>query len=243
MPTLKLGETSIHYEVHGDGYPILLLAPGGLRSSIAFWDRTPFHPVRELAGQFRVIAMDQRNAGESRAPVSASDDWRTYASDHVALLDHLAIERCHVLGGCIGGALGLSLMTVAPARVTAAVLLQPIGLGADNRAVFHDLFDGWAEELVRGRPDVTPAALAGFRANLFSGDFVFSVSREDVRRSLAPILVLRGSDIYHPSGTSEEIARIAPRGELISSWKEGDDVGRALSRVKTFLAAHVPVTP
>ncbi len=243
MPTLTLGETSIHYEVHGSGYPVLLLAPGGMRSSIAFWDRAPFHPVRELAGQFRVVAMDQRNAGQSRAPVDASDDWRTYTSDHVALLDHLGIERCHVLGGCIGGAFGLSLMAVAPARVTAAVLLQPIGLGADNRTVFLALFDGWAEELVRSRRDVAAEALAGLRANLFSGDFVFSVSRDDVRRSVAPVLVLRGDDIYHPSATSEEIARIAPHGELVSSWKEGDDVARAVSRVKAFLAAHAPVTP
>jgi pimeloyl-ACP methyl ester carboxylesterase len=158
----------------------------------------------------------------------------------VALLDHLGIERCHALGGCIGGAFALSLLTVAPSRVTAAVLLQPIGLGHDNRGVFHDLFDSWASELGPTRPDLMPEALAGMKRNLFDGDFVFAVSRDDVRRASVPILVLRGNDVYHPSETSEEIARIAPRGELIASWKEGDDVARAVARVKEFLTENVP---
>ena len=67
MPTFVRGDTAIHYEVHGTGYPLLLMAPGGMRSSIPFWDLAPFHPVREMAGLFQVIAMDHcRAAGESQ---------------------------------------------------------------------------------------------------------------------------------------------------------------------------------
>jgi len=240
VPTFVRGDTSIHYEVYGTGHPVLLLAPGGLRSSIPFWDLAPFHPVRELAGLFQVIAMDQRNAGQSRAPVSAADGWQSYTSDHVALLDHLGIESCHLLGGCIGGAFSLSLVAAVPARITAAVLQQPIGLAGDNRDAFCKMFDAWAEELLKARPDVTAEALAEFRTNLFAGEFVFSVSRDEVRTAGAPLLVLRGNDLYHPSETSEEIARIAPRAELVSSWKEGADLHRAVSRVKSFLAEHTP---
>jgi len=54
------GATSIHYEVHGAGHPVLMFAPGGMRSSTAFWDKMPFDPVRELSGEFRVIGMDPR---------------------------------------------------------------------------------------------------------------------------------------------------------------------------------------
>ncbi len=240
MPTFVRGETSIHYEVYGTGYPVLLLAPGGMRSSIPFWDLAPYHPVRELAGQFQVIAMDQRNAGQSRAPVSATDGWPSYTSDHVALLDHLGIESCHLLGGCIGGSFCLGLIAVAPMRITAAVLQQPIGLSGDNRRAFHKMFDGWAEELVQVRPDVTTEALAGLKTNLYGGEFVFSVTRDELNTSRAPLLVLRGNDVYHPPETSEEIARLVPRAELISSWKEGDDLARAVSRVKSFLANCTP---
>jgi pimeloyl-ACP methyl ester carboxylesterase len=239
VPTFTRNDLSLYYEVHGTGYPVLLFAPGGMRSSIPFWDRAPYHPVRELAGRFRVVAMDQRNAGQSRAPVSASDGWGTYTSDHVALLDHLGIERCHVLGGCIGGSFSLGLVTAAPNRVTAAVLQQPIGL-RDNRAAFHEIFDAWAAELVRARPDVLPAALASQRANFYGGDFVFNVSRDDVGRCPVPLLVLRGNDVYHPREISEEIVRLAPRAELVESWKEGEDIARAIARILDFLTAHTP---
>jgi pimeloyl-ACP methyl ester carboxylesterase len=193
-----------------------------------------------MAGLFQIIAMDQRNAGQSRAPVSATDGWLSYTSDHVALLDHLGISTCHLLGGCIGGAFCLGLLAADPARISAAVLQQPIGLSNENRPAFHKMFDSWAEELVQGRPDVVPEALVGLRENLYGGDFVFSVTRDRVKTLRAPLLVLRGNDLYHPPETSEEIVRIAPRAELIASWKEGDDLARAVSRVKSFLAAHTP---
>ncbi|HEX4446722.1 MAG TPA: alpha/beta fold hydrolase [Polyangiaceae bacterium] len=240
MPTFARGDTSIHYEVYGTGYPILLFAPGGLRSSIPFWDKTPFHPVRELSTQFQIIAMDQRNAGQSRAPIHGTDGWATYTADHVALLDHLGIANCHLLGGCIGGAFGLALASVAPSRISAAVLQQPIGLGGDNRPLFQQAFDGWAEELVKERPELDRAALAGLKNNLYASDFAFSVSREDVRRTPVSLLVLRGNDPYHPPEISEEIVRIAPRAELVASWKEGEDLARAVARVKAFLSINTP---
>jgi pimeloyl-ACP methyl ester carboxylesterase len=240
MPTWTRGETTIHYEVYGTGYPVLLFAPGGMRSSIAWWARAPFHPVRELAAELRLVALDQRNAGDSRGPVTASDGWPTYASDHAALLDHLGIDRCHILGGCIGGSFGLRLIANEPARVSAAVLQQPIGLAGDNRSAFYGLFDNWGEELARDRPDVTPEALAGLKANLYGGDFVFSVTRDDVRQCPVPLLVLRGNDVYHPAEISEEIARLAPRAELVRSWKEGDDVTRAVACVRAFFEANTP---
>jgi len=121
----------------------------------------PFHPVRELAPHFRVIAMDQRNAGASRAKVSAADGWHTFTDDHLALLDELGIERCHLLGACIGSAFALALIARAPSRVGAAVLAQPIGDSGTNRPAFHALVDAWAEELTRDCDDITADALNG----------------------------------------------------------------------------------
>ena len=141
MPTFTRGATELYYEVHGAGHPLLLFAPGGMRSTIALWERPPYHAVREFCGEFMVIAMDQRNAGASRAPVTASDGWQSYTEDHLALLDELKVERCHLLGGCIGGAFALSLIAKAPERVSAAILQQPIGFDGTNRAVFYELFD------------------------------------------------------------------------------------------------------
>lgn len=240
MPKFRRGEIEIHYEVHGTGHPVLLFAPGGMRSNREFWPKMPYDPVKELAGKFRVIALDQRNAGHSRAPVSASDGWHSYAEDHLALLDELGIERAHLLGGCIGGAFALKLCLSAPERVSAAVLQQPIGDSGTNRELFFTMFDGWAEELKKTRTDLSEAALTAFKKNMYGGDFTFSVTREEVRSCRVPLLVLRGDDQYHPAPISEEIARIAPRAELVQKWKTGDDVAFAVSRVIAFLTENTP---
>jgi len=173
MPVFERAGVSLYYEEYGSGYPLLLFAPGGMRSSIDFWRRSPFDPTAELANDFRVIAMDQRNAGRSRAPVSADDGWETYAGDHLALLDHLGARRAHVMGGCIGSSYCLGLIKLAPERVSAAVLQNPIGLSPENRAAFYEMFDGWASDLRKARPELSEEAFKAFRARMYDGDFVF----------------------------------------------------------------------
>jgi pimeloyl-ACP methyl ester carboxylesterase len=242
MPTLVRDDAEIYYEEHGraDGYPLLLFAPGGMRSSIEFWQRAPWHPIRELGDRYRLIALDQRNAGRSRAKVREGDGWERYTEDHLGLLDHLRIERCHVLGGCIGGSFSLGLARAQPRRVSAAVLQQPIGLSPENRGVFYELFDGWVKEIERAQPDVAPKVFARFRERMYGGDFVFNVSREFVRTCATPLLVLMGNDIYHPSAISREIVALAPHAELVEHWKEPEAVPIAVARVRAFLEAHTP---
>ncbi len=241
MPIFKRGDVSLYFEEFGSGYPILLFAPGGMRSSIEFWHKSPFDPTVDLAKDFRVIAMDQRNAGQSRAPVSASHGWETYTADHVALLDHLGIKSCHAMGGCIGGSYSLGLIKAIPDRVSAAVLQQPIGLSPRNREMFLQMFDGWTDALKKERPELDAAAFRPFRDRMYGqGDFVFNVSRDFVRTVKTPLLVLRGNDDYHPSETSEEIAKLAPNAEIIGEWKTPETVGKTVERVRSFLKAHTP---
>ncbi len=241
MPIFKRGDVTLYFEEFGSGYPILLFAPGGMRSSIEFWHKSPFDPTVELAKDFRVIAMDQRNAGQSRAPVTASDGWETYAADHVALLDHLGIKSTHAMGGCIGGSYSLGLIKAIPDRVSAAVLQQPIGLAPHNREMFFQMFDGWAEALKKQHPELDAAAFRPFRDRMYgSNDFVFNVSQDFVRKVQTPMLVLRGNDDYHPSETSDEIATIAPHAEIIREWKTPATVARTVERVRAFLKAHTP---
>jgi pimeloyl-ACP methyl ester carboxylesterase len=238
MPVFERAGVSLYYEEYGSGYPLLLFAPGGMRSSIDFWRRSPFDPTAELAQDFRVIAMDQRNAGRSHAPIGVADGWETYAADHLALLDHLGARRAHVMGGCIGSSYCLGLIKLAPERVSAAVLQSPIGLSPENRTAFHEMFDGWAGELKQARPELSEAALSAFRARMYDTDFVFSVSRDFVRGCRTPMLVLAGDDLYHPAPTAEEIARLAPNCELIVKWKTSDATPAAVARVRSFLKTH-----
>jgi len=238
MPLFERAGVSLYYEEFGSGHPLLLFAPGGMRSAIDFWHRSPFDPTVEFAADFRVIAMDQRNAGRSRGPISAADGWHTYTADHLALMDHLGIQRCHVMGGCIGSTYCLSAIKQAPERVSAAVLQNPIGLTADNREAFREMFDGWAKEMKGERPELTDSALGAFRESMYGGDFVFAVSRDFVRSCQTPLLVLAGDDLYHPAPISRELAEIAPNLEFVPTWKTPEAATEAVTRVKAFLKKH-----
>jgi pimeloyl-ACP methyl ester carboxylesterase len=237
MPIFERAGTSLYYEEFGSGYPLLLFAPGGMRSGIEFWHKSPFDPTKEFAANFRVIAMDQRNAGRSHAPVSAADGWHTYTGDHIALLDHLGIARCHTMGGCIGSTYCLSLIKEAPNRVSAAVLQNPIGLH-ENREAFREMFDGWAKALQSDNAGLTDAALASFRERMYGGDFVFSVTRDFVRSCATPMIVLAGDDLYHPASISREIAALAPKVALVEHWKTPETVAATVARVRDFLKSH-----
>lgn len=251
MPTLQLADAEIYYEEFGAGYPLLAFAPGGHRSQIGFWQRSPrnpadlppwLDPTTMLANQFRVIAMDQRNAGKSRGQVRADDDWRTFARDHIALMDHLGVERCHVIGGCIGATFCLTLCEMAPARIAAAVLLNPIGLSADNGPHYFEEFEAWAKKLMESEPGIDPQALHKFGQKLYGTDFVFSVSREFVAQCEIPMLVLPGMDLPHPAAIGYELAEFAPRGELVKRWRGPQHRDYSARCVRDFLLRNTPAS-
>lgn len=247
MPTLKLKDAEIHYEEYGTGYPVLLFAPGGMRSNVAMWHKPADGPPRAwsdwtefLARNYRVVAMDQRNAGRSKGAVAADHGWHTYAADQVALMDHLGIARAHTLGGCIGSSFCLKLIEAAPGRTSAAVLQNPIGLNPEFPTYFPDGFAEWSEEQRRARPDLDPAALKSFGAHMWSGEFVFSVSRDFVKRCDTPCLVLPGNDKPHPAVTGLELAEILPNNEMLRDWKGPDHLAAQQRTVLAFLEKHTP---
>src|SRR6185437_13655337 len=121
MPEIKRPDgATIHYEVSGSGYPLLLIAPGGVSSQVEFWQRSAINPIARFASDFTVIAMDQRHAGRSLAPMRPFS-YDLCNADQLAVLDALGFERAHVMGGCIGCAHILRLVKNAPGRISAAV--------------------------------------------------------------------------------------------------------------------------
>ncbi len=237
MAYFNRGDVSIYYEVHGEGFPVLLIAPGGMRSTIELWGDGPFNPVETLSGHFRVIAMDQRNAGRSTAPVSASDGWHTYTEDQIALLDHLGVDQAHLMGACIGGPYVLGVIQAAPDRVASAVLQQSIGYDG-NREIFYAMFQGWADAIEGEHPEADEEAWRSFRSNMYDGDFDFNVGRDFVKSCATPLLVLMGDDAYHPQAISRAIAASAPNAVLIEQWKSPED--SAAAKVTGFMQAHTP---
>ena len=239
MPTFSHGSATLHYETWGTGPPILMLAPGGLRASrIETWANAPWNPIDALKDRYLVVGMDQRNTGTSTAPITSSDGWPTYASDQVALMDHLGVERFAVAGMCIGGAFIMELLSEVPERITAAVAFQPIGLDG-NRDAFRAIFEDWRQGIAEEHPEASDSDWEGVWSNLFGGDHhLWSVSDDVIATFETPILVLQGADQYHPTSASRKLAETAPHASLVESWKEPADQAAARAAVDEFLAAN-----
>lgn len=228
--------TSIYFEERGSGFPVLLLAPGGMRSGIDMWRNAAVDPWGSYAGDFRLIAMDQRNTGRSEGPLEPADPWGMYASDQLGLLDHLGVDRFMVMGCCIGCSFILKLVETAPERVVAAVLEQPIGVGAANRELFSEMGRSWATDLLGKRSDLDAGTVERFLQAMWKDDFVVSVSRNVISSCPVPVLVLPGIDDYHPTETGREVAALAPRSKVVEPWKDTPEhVAAATAAVRRFL--------
>ncbi len=236
MAIFSKNHVSIYYEDSGENLPaLLLLAPGGMKSSLDFWNHTPWDPRKELRGSYRVIAMDQRNAGRSIAPITIEDGWQNYIEDQIALMDHLGIQEFNIAGMCIGGPYCLGIIDAIPDRVITATIFQTIGLD-DNREAFYQLFDEWAFEVGSRHNIISPEVFDAFKTNMFgSKNVLFNLDESFLPTCKTPLLVLMGDDLFHPKSTSELIADQAPNAQLIKIWKAGEAREKAILKCQQFL--------
>lgn len=149
MPTTRIGDIDIAYEVTGDGPP--LLAVMGLTGSMGHWWGFP----ERFADRFRVITFDNRGAGATSAPPGAYST-KQLARDALGLLDHLGVQSTAVYGVSMGGMIAQELTLAAPERVTKLVLgctsfggLSAVMPGPDVLAAFASVGKGGAEATVR----------------------------------------------------------------------------------------------
>src|SRR2546428_12762995 len=91
MSFYEKGPVRIHYEEAGSGFPLLLIAGGGLNSTLAGLARGPFDPIKEFKGEYRSFATDLRNAndGQSSGPLEIDRPWDSYTDDQIGVMDHL----------------------------------------------------------------------------------------------------------------------------------------------------------
>jgi pimeloyl-ACP methyl ester carboxylesterase len=238
------GPVRIHYEETGTGFPLLLIAGGGLNSTIGGLT-SPFNAIEEFKSEYRCIAADLRNAysGQSSGPLEIDRPWDAYADDHLGLMDHLGIERFMVMGFCIGGPFIWNLLKRAPGRVVAAVLAQPSGSRPEMRDLFYNNnMKGWGPELVKRRSEITMEMVDRFLTRMYrtNPDFVFTVTRDFVRQCQAPVLILPDDIPAHPYAVAMEAAMLAPKSEVsMFPWKEPKErIPLAVRQIRSFLRAH-----
>ena len=251
MPIYEKGPVRIRYEEAGSGFPLLLIAGGGLNSNISgiTGDYPPFNAIKEFGDEYRCIAYDLRNAppGQSSGPLEIDRPWDAHTDDQLALMDHLGFDKFMVLGFCIGGPLIWNLIKRAPDRVAAGVLAMPSGSRPEKRELFYDNnIKGWGPELVKRRPEISMQTVDRFLTKMYRAnpDFVFTVTRDFVRTCQTPVLILPDDIPSHPYAVAMEAAMLAPKAEVsMYPWKEPKErIPLAVRQIRSFLRAHRPAS-
>jgi pimeloyl-ACP methyl ester carboxylesterase len=146
MAFAQIDGIKTHYQVTGNGTPLLMLAPGGFDSTMAKFGNggnatwKPLNPLQSLADEFKVIAYDRREAGESGGRIEPLS-WDLYTRHAAALLDHVGVQRAFVLGGCMGVSVATAFGRDYPERCLGLLLHWPVG-GYRWMKKGHEKFDG-----------------------------------------------------------------------------------------------------
>jgi pimeloyl-ACP methyl ester carboxylesterase len=142
MPTAVVDGIATRYEVAGSGPPLLMLSPGGFDSTLESWRTTGVYRrlalLDHLTTRYTCITFDRRESGRSGGRLERVR-WQDYAAQGAGLLDHLGVQRAHLMGGCVGCSSVAVLAVMHPERVASMVLYSPAG-GAKYRLKQHCRF-------------------------------------------------------------------------------------------------------
>ncbi len=227
----------LHYEVLGRaGAPAVLMIQG-LGADKHGWDMQRYR----LALQYRVVALDNRGAGRSDKPFGAYS-LEQMADDAITVLDAVGVDRAHVVGASMGGAITQIVGLKYPERVRSLTLACT---ACRNHPWRRELLNSWATAASeKGMGAMTKEAarwviaprsfrrlspafgwlgplamsrpahsfVAQVRAILATED---SMADELVNITAPALVVVGNQDILTPRGDSEELAERLPNSELV----------------------------
>src|SRR5919204_6717118 len=128
MPTATIDGISTRYEVVGSGPPLLMYAPGGFDATLEKWSTQGVYArvklLDHLPKKYKCIVFDRRECGQSAGRVELIT-WAHYARQGKLLLEHLGIERAHLMGGCVGCSIATVFAVTWPEATASMVLYAP----------------------------------------------------------------------------------------------------------------------
>ena len=247
MPLIKINDSEIYYEVHGEGPPFLFCSVTGLDHQA--WK---FHQVREFSRDHKVILFDYRGTGKSSKTVEKYS-IKLFSDDAAAILDHLNAEQAIVCGHSMGGVVAQLLAIDHPRLVQKLILASsgaahpgahgiPLAMcrdmvrkGFEGYIREHTIETGWTTEFVAKNP----ALIEKFLQVRLSGiaplenylHFVLARQQHDhmdrLKEIRVPTLVFVGDDENHGAtdnthwAAAHQLARAIPNAKLVVLAGEG----------------------
>ncbi|PHR56587.1 MAG: alpha/beta hydrolase [Robiginitomaculum sp.] len=142
MPFVKIDGIRTRYEIRGEGAPILMFSPGGFDARLEKWSNLGVYAriklLDHLPQKYQCILFDRRENGQSGGRVEHIT-WDHFVRQGAGLLDHLGIEKAHLLGGCMGCCPVAAFNVAHPERTRSVVHYWPVG-GANYRISGHQRF-------------------------------------------------------------------------------------------------------
>lgn len=225
----------IRYVTEGKGEAVVLLH--GWMSDSGMWGRLDTNPATK---EFQLIALDLRGHGKSDKPHDAAKYDAEVAGDVVRLLDHLKIEKAHLVGYSSGSFVAGKVAATHPERVRSVVFggqAPIIGEVKDSDFSECELFARLVDEgkdlgayiLAVSPKDskltaeqataIAKVAYAGKDVKAFAaagrGYKNLAVTAEDLKRCKAPMLFIHGgNESDHVKGKVAAARKALGRGEL-----------------------------
>jgi len=142
MPSTIIDGIKTNYEIVGEGPPLLMFSPGGFDASLDKWRTLSVYKriklLNHLPKKYSCIIFDKRETGHSGGRVERIE-WAHYVAQGKGLLDHLNIDKAHIMGGCVGCSSVVAFAIAHPKATRSMVLYWPAG-GAKYRINTHARF-------------------------------------------------------------------------------------------------------
>ncbi|MBZ0280637.1 MAG: alpha/beta hydrolase [Anaerolineae bacterium] len=113
MPKLQRGNVELHYELDGQGAPVVYISGFGSHSN----DMLSAGLRHSISQQYRVLTVDNRGSGQTVVSDGGSVTLEDMADDIAAVMEHHGIGAAHVLGISMGGCIAMLLALRHPAKV------------------------------------------------------------------------------------------------------------------------------
>jgi pimeloyl-ACP methyl ester carboxylesterase len=201
MPKIQINGIDLFYDIKGNGEPLLLIA--GFLCDHAYWSLI----MPSLTSQYQVIRLDNRGMGRSSAPNSPYS-LKQMANDVAALLDHIAIDKVHLVGHSMGGQIAQELGANVDLKLYEKVVLPWIF--TDTFYSIPGMIEGLIEFAIRY--SFAPATHSLYHHSQAILDFDTTDRLQQIH---CPTLVLVGKqDILTPLKFSQQLAQGIPNAEL-----------------------------